>query len=222
MNRVRAQWMWWGIGALVAAAVLAFLVPARDWTATLEQALEERNLLEAMLLFCAAYVVGTLLMLPSWIFPIAAGAAFGLRWGIVGSIASATLAALAAFLVARHVVREHVERAARRNETFAAVDQAVRREPRKVVALLRMSPVLPSGLKSYFLGLTGVKPVDYTLASAAGMLPGILIKVWLGSAGRDALTEGSPVRWAIVAAGIAATIAIAWLVGRVARKKLGF
>ena len=213
MSIPRKHWIWWGGAALLVLAALgAALIPARDWTASLEQALEERNLLEAMLVFGLAYVVGTLVMVPSWIFPIAAGAAFGMRWGLVGSVIASTLAALAAFLLARYVARDRLERAARKIETFAAVDKAVKREPRKVVALLRLSPVLPSGLKSYFLGLTCVGTLDYTLASAAGMLPGLALKVWLGDAGRDALSSASPLKWAIAAAGLAATIAIAWLV----------
>lgn len=223
MKVASRQWLWWGgAGMLLLAGALAVVIPAQDWTAVLEAWLEERNLLEAMLLFCAVYVIGTLLLVPSWIFPIAAGAAFGALWGVVASLGSAVVGALAAFLIGRHLVRERVERAAKRNASFAAVDKAVRREPWKVVALLRLSPVLPSGVKSYFLGLTSVPPLAYTLASAAGMLPGIALKVYLGDVGREAITTGGPLRWAILAVGLAATIGIAWLVGRVARKKLGF
>ena len=205
---------------LAVAAVVALVVPARDWTAFLEHSLEERNLWQALLVFCAAYVIGTLVLLPAWIFPIAAGAAFGPFWGLVAAAASATLAATSAFFVARHIVRARVERAARRNETFAAVDKAVGREPWKVVALLRMSPVLPSGVKSYFLGLTSVRPLPYILASASGMFPGIALKVYLGHLGRDALI-GGPVKWAVLAAGVAATVAITVIVGRAVRKRLG-
>ena len=117
------------------------------------------------------------------------------------------------------MVRERIERAAKRNKSFAAVDKAVRREPWKVVALLRLSPVLPSGLKSYFLGLTCVDAVAYTTASALGMLPGLALKVYIGDTGRAALS-GGPVKWAMLAAGIAATIAMALIVSRAVRKRL--
>jgi uncharacterized membrane protein YdjX (TVP38/TMEM64 family) len=216
-------WMLWGGAAmLLLAGLLAMVVPAQDWTGVLESWLEERDLLEAMVVFCAAYVAGTLLMLPAWIFPIAAGAVFGALWGLVASLVSAVAGALAAFLIGRHLLRQRIERAARRNESFAAVDKAVRSEPWKVVALLRLSPVLPSGLKSYFLGLTCVDALTYTWATALGMLPGLALKVYVGHAGRDAIAGGGPLKWALLAAGLAATVGVAWLVGRVARKKLGF
>jgi uncharacterized membrane protein YdjX (TVP38/TMEM64 family) len=113
-----------------------------------------------------------------------------------------------------------VARAARRYDAFKAVDAAVAKEPRKVVALLRMSPVLPSGLKSYFLGLTKARLADYTLASAAGMLPGIALKTYIGAAGRGALAEGGMLNWTIFALGIAATVALALVVGRRVKRKL--
>ena len=96
----------------------------------------------------------------------------------------------------------------------------MRREPWKVVALLRMSPVLPSGLKSYFLGLTCVRPLAYTLATAVGTFPGLALKVYVGHAGRDVLQSGGPLKWTLLAAGVVATIAMATLVSRAARKRL--
>lgn len=218
----RIQPVWWiGAALLLAAGAIAALVPAHDWSELLERSLEEKNLAAALLFFCAAYAIGTLLLLPAWIFPIAAGAAFGMGWGIAAAVVSSTLAALAAFLIGRHVVRDHVERAARRNDTFKAVDKAVKGDPFKVVLLLRLSPVLPSGLKSYFLGLTCAGPLAYTAASALGMLPGLVLKVYVGHAGRGVLDAGGPLKWALLAVGVAATVAVTLVVGRVARKRLG-
>ena len=207
--------------ALLLCGALAFFLPLRDWTDVLEDALEERNLVAALLVFCAIQVVGSLLMVPAWIFPVAAGAAFGPGWGLVASLVSGTIGATAAFLVARHLARERVERAARRVKTFEAVDKAVRHEPFKVVALLRLSPVLPSGLKSYLLGLTCVHPRTYVLATALGMAPGIALKVYVGHAGRGVLGAGGPLKWALLAAGLAATVALALIVGRLVKRRLG-
>ena len=216
--RSRAPWIIGGTLLLVGAAVAA-LAPLQDWTKAMEAALDGMSLGAGLAAFCAISVVGTLLMIPAWIFPIAAGAVFGMGWGLAVALVASTLAALAAFLVSRYLMRERLERAARRNKSFAAVDKAVKKEPWKVVALLRMSPVLPSGMKSYFLGLTSVDPLAYTTASAVGMLPGLALKVYIGYAGRGALT-GGPLKWAMLAAGIAATIAMALIVGRAVKKRL--
>ena len=216
----RRRWPWIaGAVMLVITGIVAVTAPLQDWTDALERSLDSLSLGTAMLAFCAISVVGTLLLIPAWIFPIAAGAVFGLGWGIPVALTASTLSALSAFLVARFVVRDYIERAAKRNKSFAAVDKAVRKEPWKVVALLRLSPVLPSSLKSYFLGLTCVDAFKYATASAAGMLPGVALKVYIGHAGRSALT-GGPLKWAMLAACIAATIAMALIVGRAVRKRL--
>ena len=215
--------LWWGVAAMTVVAVIAAtLLPLHDWTESFEISRQNHTAGVALAIFCAASVVGTLLMLPAWIFPVAAGAAFGFAWGLLAAVISSAVASLAAFLIGRFVLRQRFERAAKRDKAFKAVDAAVKRDPVTVVALLRMSPVLPSGLKSYFLGLTSIEPIRYVVASALGMLPGNALKVWVGQAGYDALKGGSPEKWAVLALGVAATIAVAFIVGRMARKRLGF
>lgn len=221
MKLSRKHWLWIGIGIAVAVAgLVAVLAPIAEWEQALEAELDEAGLLTGILIYCAAAITGSLLLVPAWIFAVAAGAVFGFGWGLAAAALASTLGALVAFLIARYAVRERIERIARRNETFVAVDKAVKREPWKVVALLRMSPVLPSSLKSYFLGLTCIEPLAYTLATLAGMLPGLLFKVYIGHAGRGALGGGGPTKWALLAAGLAATIAMAFVVGRAAKKRL--
>jgi uncharacterized membrane protein YdjX (TVP38/TMEM64 family) len=100
------------------------------------------------------------------------------------------------------------------------VDKAVAKGGWKVVALLRISPVLPSGVKSYLLGLTRVPLTDYLTASAAGMLPGILLKVYVGASGRGALSEGGALNWTLFAAGVAATVILTIWLGRAVRRRL--
>ena len=208
------------IGASVAAALL---LPMRDWSQQFEQWLEGMNVLAAMLAFAAIYVAGSVLMLPGWIFPIAAGVVFGFGWGLPIAMVAATAAAVAPFLIARYVLHERIERRAKRHPAFKSVDDAVRKEPWKVVALLRMSPILPSPMKSYFLGLTCVDVSTYAWASLLGMLPGVVLKVYVGAAGRGVFSgDASTAKWAILGAGVAATIAVAVVASRFARRRLNF
>lgn len=214
--------IWWIGGALlVASALVAVAVPAHNWTDLLAYSLEGRNLAAALALFIAAYVVGTLLLLPSWLFAVAAGVAFGFGWGLTASTVASALSALLAFVAARYAFRDRVERAARRNATFAAVEAAVKKAPFRVVTLLRLTPVLPSSAKSYFLGVTSVRLLPYVLASALGMLPGNALKAYLGHAGRNVLHDGGPWTWAMLAAGVAGLAVMALGVGRIVRRHLG-
>lgn len=202
-------------------ALGAALLPLHDWSELLENALAQLDPAAAMLLFCAVAVLASLLLVPAWIFPLVAGAAFGLAWGFAVALASATLAAVAAFLLARYAMRERIAKLARASRAFKAVDQAVAKDGWKIVALLRMSPVLPSALKSYLLGVTRVSLPDFAGASAAGMVPGMLLKVYIGDTGRGAFVEGGALDWALLAAGVVATIALSVIVGRKLRARLG-
>ena len=218
-RRLKPRWMALGAAAFVALA-LGALLPLEDWSDRLLEAIGGMSRGGGIALFVAANVLATLLFIPAWIFPLVAGAAFGIGWGLVAALAGALGSALAALLLARYVFRGLVQRAARRNKVFKGVDAAVKKEPWKVVALVRMSPVLPSGLKSYFLGLTRVRLATYLTASMAGMLPGIALKTYIGAAGRGAISEGGALNWAIFAAGIGATIALTVIVGKKVRARL--
>src|SRR5439155_1410723 len=92
---------------------------------------------------------------------------------------AATLGASAAFLVGRYLARAAVERRIAANPRFAAIDRAVGAEGRKIVFLLRLSPVFPFNLLNYALGLTRVRFADFFLASV-GMLPGTVLYVYSG------------------------------------------
>ena len=218
-RELKRRWVALGAAALV-ALVAAVVLPLEDWSARLAEAIAGLGLAQGLFLFFAVQTLAMLLLVPAWIFPLAAGAVFGMGWGLLAAMAGALAASLAAFLLARSALRERLASAARGNKVFKALDGAVAKDGWKVVALVRLSPILPSGMKSYFLGLTRVRLADYASASAVAMLPGILLKVYIGAAGRGAVTEGGALNWTLFAAGIVATAVLTVLVGRKARRTL--
>jgi uncharacterized membrane protein YdjX (TVP38/TMEM64 family) len=174
------------------------------------------------LLFGLVYIVSCLLFVPGSVMTIGAGLVFGLGWGIaVVSLASTATAAIA-FLIARYWARDRVERAARRHEQFAAVDRAIKNQGWKVVALLRLSPLVPFNLSNYLYGLTAVDFGPYVFASWLGMLPGTVLYVYLGAAGKAASGRGgrSSWEWALFGAGLAATAAVTVILTRAAKREI--
>src|SRR5205814_2234722 len=109
------------------------------------------------------------------------------------------------------------------NPRFAAIDRAVGAEGRKIVFLLRLSPVFPFNLLNYALGLTRVRFADFFLASV-GRLPGTVLYVYSGKLIGDvtALAGGAPVEkgagyYAVLVLGLAATVAVTTVVTPPAR-----
>jgi len=138
---------------------------------------------------------------------------------------AATLGSALAFLAARHVVRSSIERRVAGNERFAAIDRAIARDGRRIVFLLRLSPVFPFNLLNYALGLTRIGLVDYCVASV-GMVPGTVLYVYLGSLGGQAAVAASGgsdrqlLTWGVRLLGLAATAVVTILVTRIARRAL--
>ena len=218
---LKRRWIALGAAAL-AALVAAIVLPLEDWSARLEEAIGTMGFAQGLALFVGVQTLSMLVLVPGWVFPLVAGAVFGVGWGLLAAMAGALASAVLAFLLARTVLRGLVSRAARRNKLFKALDAAVAKEGFKVVALVRFSPLLPSGMKSYFLGLTRVALVEYAAASALAMLPAMFLKVYIGSAGRGALAEGGALNWMLFGSGIVATILLTVLAARKARRVLSF
>lgn len=215
----------WRALVMVAAAAALFalsrLLPLEQWVAAFQRWVEGLGFW-APVIYGAVYVAAALLLVPGALLTVGAGLLFGVARGTALVLTAATTAAALAFLVARHLARRAVERWAAGNARFAAIDAAIREQGWRVVALLRLSPLVPFSLSNYLYGLTAVRFWPYVLASAIAMLPGTLLYVSIGAAGR-AVAGGrgrSPLEWALLGLGVAATAAATLLVGRAARREL--
>lgn len=165
------------------AAVLALLFHVLDLQVFLKGALEwiRAQGAWAPLVFVLAYVTATVLFVPGLILSLGAGVLFGVVRGSVYVSIGSTLGATAAFLLARYLARDRVSRWIEGRKGFEALDRAVAREGWKIVGLVRLSPLFPFNLLNYAFGLTGIPLLPYLLASWAGMIPGTVLYVYVGS-----------------------------------------
>lgn len=227
MSRSFPKYWRWGALVLLAVAlvVAARVLPVKEWVGDFNVWVQRLGP-KGMVLYGLVYVVVAVLLGPAWLLTIGAGFAFGLLWGtLVVSLASTTAAAIA-FLIARHLARDRVERLARKNEKFEAIDRAIAQKGWKVVALLRLSPLVPYTISNYLYGLTGIRFLPYVLASWLGMIPLTVLYVYFGTLGRVAVAaagearERSPWEWAALGVGLLATVAGAVVLTRMARREL--
>lgn len=211
------------IAAAVALLVLARALDAGAWLAAALTWIHGLGPV-APLVFLLIYIVACVLLLPGSVLTLGAGAVFGVASGIVIVWISAILGATAAFLVGRYLVRDWVARKIAANPKLQALDTTVTREGWKIVALMRLSPVIPFNLLNYAFGATRVSLRDYVFASAVGMLPGTAMYTYLGSLAGE-LAGGSarartPLEWSFYALGLLATVAVTVYLTRVARASL--
>ena len=218
----RLPWKWILIALAVAGLVAATrLLPVAAWAKQLEAWISGLGT-AGYLVFYAVYVVAVLLFVPGAALTIAGGFLFGLARGILIVSAAATTAAALAFLIARHLARGAVEARARKDRRFTAIDKAIGERGWKIVALLRLSPAVPFSLSNYFYGLTAIRFWPYVLTSWLAMLPGTVLYVYLGAAGKTAARGAgrSGAENVYLALGLAATVAVTVYLTRVARTAL--
>jgi uncharacterized membrane protein YdjX (TVP38/TMEM64 family) len=189
----------------------ALMEAARGWIENLG--------LAGMALFVAAYVAATVLLVPTWIFTLAAGAVFGVGRGLALVVVSAVAGATLSFLLARWGFRARVSPTIERRPLLDAVDRALQQKGWQVVTLLRLTPI-PFGVQNYVLGLSRVKLAHFIPATAAGIVPGTTLYLFVGASGREALENGSPERWALLGGGLAALLVVSWILGKAARARL--
>jgi uncharacterized membrane protein YdjX (TVP38/TMEM64 family) len=212
------------IAILIALFIAMRFLPVQQWLRNFNDWIGQMGA-AGIFIFIGVYAVATVLLAPGAILTIGAGFAFGLWKGFLAASTGATLGASLAFLVARFIARDKVEAIAKGNEKFRNIDNAIGKQGAKLVFLLRLSPVIPFNLSNYFYGLTGVKFWPYVFASWIGMMPGTFLYVYIGTAGKAAVSAAAGDEamkhgwqyWTFMSIGLAATIIVTIWVTKIAR-----
>ena len=176
------------------------------------------------LLFGFGYFVLEMFAVPAFPLTMSAGALFGAFEGTLVVVSSATVAAVAAFLVSRYVARDSVKKLASEKfgEQYRKIDEAIGENGFGVVFMLRLSPLLPFSVSNYLYGLTSVSVLEYAPASFLGMIPGTAAYVASGDVARTISAGGGAtvqqIGPALLALGLSALSA--WYVGKIASNAL--
>lgn len=183
-DRWRA-WLRIALFALLVVGVGGALLVSGGPTAALEsiRSAVDRAGVWGPLLFVAAYVVLTVLLVPGSPLTIAAGVLFGPVLGTVLVVVGATLGATGAFLWGRHLGRDAV--AALTGDRFDRVDGWLRDRGMLAVLYVRLVPLLPFNLLNPVAGVTGVTLRDFVVGTAVGIIPGSFAFAALGGSFDD-------------------------------------
>ncbi len=205
--------IWLG-GRWAGPRMLGVMVDVRQWG------------LVAPVAFMLLYAVAVVALVPASVLTMAGGAVFGLVRGVAFSFGGALLGSTVAFLLGRYVARRVIERKLATMPRFAAIDRAVSAQGRRIVFLLRLSPIVPFNFLNYALGGTRISIKDFVIASA-GMLPGAVMYAYAGKVTGEALALAGQAElpknasyYAILVAGLAATLAATTVITRTARRAL--
>ncbi len=177
-------------------------------------------------LFALLYILFAVTMAPAFLLTVAAGALFGVWRGSVLVFVSATLGAVAAYVVAHRLAGTRLVDRVIRDRRVAAVRLAVAGEGAWVQFLLRLSPIVPYVLVNYAFGLSRVRFRDFLIA-CVGMIPAIVMYTYYGKVVGDVAKIAAgvapprgPEYYILLGVGLAATVAATMAIARAARRAI--
>jgi uncharacterized membrane protein YdjX (TVP38/TMEM64 family) len=213
------------LAGIAGFAVLFRTLPVTEWLEQLTR-LNEQYPVAVPVAYIAAVTVATVALFPGWISMMLGGLLFGLLPGLPFALLGITAGAFGAFLAGRALGRSWVEKRMGDSLKLQALDEAVNAKSFYIVFLTRFAIVLPFNVLNYAFGLTRVTPATYVAATALGMLPAVLLYVYLGTLADDfgAILAGDvrPAGGAywIAAVAIIAVATVIWIVQRAAKRAL--
>ena len=189
--------------------------------------IETQGPVAARLIYIAVYIAGTMMLLPGTVLSFAGAVLFGAYEGTLYTWIGATIGATLAYLMARVLGRDFVERLF--GGRFTAFDQRIRDHGFTGLLIVRLLPLFPFNAVNFGCGLTGIRLRDYVLATAIGIVPGTFVYQFLfAKFGRRILTEGlrmeyltDPEIWLAISLFAAFVIAGKWLSKKIPTKAIG-
>ena len=140
----------------------------------------EANRTLVLLAYFLGYIAVTALSLPgALILTLAAGAMFGVVVGTLLVSFASSIGATLAFLVARYLVGESIQR--KYSDQLAKFNEQIDREGAFYLFALRLIPAVPFFLINILMALTKIRTVTFYWVSQAGMFAGTIVYVNAGT-----------------------------------------
>ena len=177
--------------------------------------------------FVVIYAVATIICIPGSILALAGGALFGSFWGAIIVFLGGFLGAVSVFSLGRYLLKNWVKHQLSKNRYLQAINRAIAAEGWKIAILLHISPIIPFNILNYALGASKLAFKDFIIATAIGIIPGVMLYTFLGSAFGDltmivmnSAQPRSKIQWLFSIAGVIVTITMIAYLGHVAKDKL--
>ena len=130
--------------------------------------------------FFVFYIISTAISIPgASILTLAAGAIFGLFWGVILVSFASTIGASLAFLLSRYILKETVQ--LKFSDKLTDVNAGIKKEGAFYLFTLRLIVLFPFWLVNLLMGLTPIKLRSYFWVSQIGMLPATILFVNAGT-----------------------------------------
>lgn len=163
----------------------------------------------AVLLFAVAYGVATAALAPRPLLNLAAGAVFGIPFGLVAAVGGSVIGAAISFGLGRLMGRDAVRPLLRGRWLRAADDQLARHGFRSVLAV-RIFPGLPFAVANYCAAVSRCGWLPFLLATAIGVVPNTAAYVVAGASASSPDSPAFLASFGFIAVSAAAAAVVGW------------
>ncbi|MDG1500010.1 MAG: VTT domain-containing protein [Planctomycetota bacterium] len=160
---------------------------------------------------------------PTHAASLLSGMAFGVGLGTLVALVGVGMAAAIGFATLRFLLRAKAVEALSHHPRAEAIhrelDQGHDLRTIGLLALIRLSPVMPFAATNLLMSTTGIRILPFLAGSMVGLAPRIFAVVWIGSSLTELdLSQAADQRVLIL--GIVATFAVLWILRKVSRRGL--
>tara|TARA_B100001250_G_scaffold414274_1_gene451664 strand:+ start:3014 stop:3694 length:681 start_codon:yes stop_codon:yes gene_type:complete len=131
-----------------------------------------------VLIFILLYIIFGIIALPASFHKYLAGVLYGFGPGILIAWIGSMLGAIAPFLLGKKWMNPYARKALSDYPALSGLEEIVVDEGAKVVALTRVSLVIPYGVLNYAFGATDIRFKDYLIGNLAMIVPAIMYAWW--------------------------------------------
>ena len=181
----------------------------------------------APILFTLMLIVGVIILAPTPIIKVTAGALFPYWIAVVINFVASIVGGLLAFLLGRWLFRDSIAKAVASDKRLQNIETAIGEEAMRISILVRLSPLIPDEWLNYIMAsgpvttrvffISNLSSVVYSLAYAYfGHAVG---KIALSSDGMGGFKQ-SPLGMALLILGLIATVLATVIVTKVTMKAL--
>lgn len=132
----------------------------------------------APVIYIIMFTLVPLTLFPDGVLAVAGGMVFGVWLGSLYTILGAICGGTLSFFIARYFGRGLVEKLIKHKAQW--FDDGVEKKGFLLIFILRLVPLIPYDVISYGAGLSKIKFKDFLMATAIGIIPGVLVYANLG------------------------------------------
>ena len=136
------------------------------------------NELYGMIIFILLYIIFGIIALPASFHKYLAGVIYGFGPGILIAYIGSMLGAIAPFLLGKKWMNPYARKALGKHPSLSGLEQEIVEQGTNVVALTRISLVIPYGVLNYAYGATEVKFRHYLMGNLGMIVPSIMYAWW--------------------------------------------